>query len=82
MIFLLQFLDDSNPFENNLNSFRKKQKILGGAKKEPSELRNSKQNTQKLGFFTPNLKGFKNKRKINLDILNPIHDGEKTIFFW
>ena len=51
MIFLLQFLDDSNPFENNLNSFRKKQKILGGAKKEPSELRNSKQNTQKLGFF-------------------------------
>ena len=34
MNVLLKSLNDSNPFENNLNYFLKKKSILGGAKKE------------------------------------------------
>ena len=41
--FLLKSLNDSNPFENNLNYLKKM--ILGGAKKEQRKLRNSKQKT-------------------------------------
>ena len=42
--FLLKSLNDSNPFENNLNYFLKKM-ILGWAKKELRKLRNSEQKT-------------------------------------
>ena len=41
--FLLKSLNDSNPFENNLNYLKKM--ILGGAKKELRKLRNSEQKT-------------------------------------